>query len=196
MAVESAAKEGRENGRETRRRLLRAAAELVARDGVSAATVSAVAEMAGITRRAAYHHFASREALLESLRDSLNEQLMKSLRGVQEFGEPRELLVALAEQDDSVLRYHLFEMLNRGLGQSEIYANITAQLAKQQQRGAIKPEVDIEMFALISMSAAFFGATMAMTLARTKSERHAIAGRFSRELTRTIRTGSYAGDAT
>lgn len=189
MAV--AEKAGRENGRETRRRLLHAGSELVAHAGVSAVTISAVAEKAGITRRAAYHHFASREELLFELRKALNAQLLKSLRGVQDYGEPRELLVALAEQDDSALRFQVFELLNHGLGRSVLFKNISTQLAERQRAGLIKAEVDVEMFALISMSAAFLGAALAMTLAKTKKERHVIAERFSAELERTIRHGGY-----
>ncbi len=192
----AAVKKGRDNGRATRRRMLAAAADLIAQGGEPSVTISAVAERAGITRRAAYHHFVSREELLDALRGTLNEQLLKSLRGVQDFGEPRDLLVALAEEDSSALRFHVFEMLNHGLGKSQVFKDIRAALRKEQRGGDIKPNVDIDMFAVIATSAAFFAATMAMTLAKSQAERHVIAGRFSRELWRTFRPGSYTTTAT
>lgn len=184
-------RETRENGRETRRRMLRAAAQLIAENGDPAVTISAVSEMAGITRRAAYHHFASRDELLAAVREDLNEQLFKSLEGRQDYLEPRHLLVALAEEDETVLKFHIFEMLNRGLQDNIIYQKICTSLKQQQKQGLIKPEIDIEMFALISMSAAFFGAVNAMSLAKTKTERHRIAQRFLKELERSIRQGSH-----
>jgi len=181
----------RENGRETRRRMLRAASELMAESGVAAVTLSAAAERAGITRRAAYHHFAGREDLLFELRRSLNEKLLKSVQGDHEFGEPRDLLLAMAEQDDSALRFHVYEMLNHGLRRSALFKSVVSQLTATQKAGKIKPEVDIEMFAVVAVSAAFFGATVAMTLAKTPKERHTIAERFSKELRQTIQRGCY-----
>ncbi|MFV2172636.1 TetR/AcrR family transcriptional regulator [Actinomadura sp. LOL_016] len=59
--------------RRSRAALLRAAREIVERDGVAAATMAAVAERAGVSRRAVYLHFASRGDLVSELFGYVNE---------------------------------------------------------------------------------------------------------------------------
>ncbi|OLT11201.1 hypothetical protein BJF79_04785 [Actinomadura sp. CNU-125] len=53
--------------------MLKAARELIEQQGPAAATMAAVAERAGVSRRAVYLHFASRSDLLAALFDYLNE---------------------------------------------------------------------------------------------------------------------------
>ncbi|PRX05267.1 UNVERIFIED_ORG: TetR family transcriptional regulator [Actinomadura viridilutea] len=54
-------------GRRSRSALLRAARELIEERGVEAVTMAAVAERAGVTRRAVYLHFRSRGELINEL---------------------------------------------------------------------------------------------------------------------------------
>lgn len=53
--------------RRTREALLAATREILESDGFAGLTMTAVAERAGVTRRAAYLHFASRAALVDAL---------------------------------------------------------------------------------------------------------------------------------
>lgn len=59
--------------RRSRAALLRAARELVEEHGMGATTMAAVAERAGVSRRAVYLHFASRADLISELFDYVNE---------------------------------------------------------------------------------------------------------------------------
>jgi AcrR family transcriptional regulator len=59
--------------RRTADNLLKAARELIEEGGSEAATMAAVAERAGVSRRAIYLHFASRGELMGALVDYLNE---------------------------------------------------------------------------------------------------------------------------
>ena len=59
--------------RRTGSNLLRAARELIEAGGGEAATMAAVADRAGVSRRAVYLHFASRGELMGALVDYLNE---------------------------------------------------------------------------------------------------------------------------
>jgi AcrR family transcriptional regulator len=59
--------------RRTARNLLKAARELIESGGSEAATMAATAELAGVSRRAIYLHFASRGELMGALVDYLNE---------------------------------------------------------------------------------------------------------------------------
>lgn len=59
--------------RRSRAALLRAARELVEEQGVTATTMAAVAQRAGVSRRALYLHFTSRADLITELYDYINE---------------------------------------------------------------------------------------------------------------------------
>ncbi|GAA4105086.1 TetR/AcrR family transcriptional regulator [Actinomadura miaoliensis] len=59
--------------RRSRAALLRAARELIEERGVEAVTMAAVAERAGVTRRAVYLHFRSRGELITELFGHINE---------------------------------------------------------------------------------------------------------------------------
>lgn len=59
--------------RRSRLALLRAARELVEEHGMAATTMAAVAERAGVSRRAVYLHFASRADLISELFGYVNE---------------------------------------------------------------------------------------------------------------------------
>jgi AcrR family transcriptional regulator len=73
-----------ERSRRTARDLLDAARSLVEENGFEAATMAAVADRAGVTRRAVYLHFPSRAALIGALYDHVNDRagLGDSLAGV------------------------------------------------------------------------------------------------------------------
>jgi len=64
---------------ETRSRLLAAAAELFADQGVDAVSVDAVAEAAGRTSGAVYAHFGSKQGLLLALLDSWKDSVLAVL---------------------------------------------------------------------------------------------------------------------
>src|SRR4029450_11475500 len=70
--------------RRTGAALLRAARELIEQDGFAALTMAAVAERAGVSRRASYLHFATRRELLAARYRSLGEtdDLATSLQAV------------------------------------------------------------------------------------------------------------------
>ena len=65
---------------ETRARLLAAAAELFADQGVDAVSVDAVAEAAGRTSGAVYAHFGSKQGLLLALLDSWKDSVLTVLQ--------------------------------------------------------------------------------------------------------------------
>ena len=63
------ARKTKEEARETRAAIQKAALALFATRGISETTLSDVARTAGVTRGAIYWHFENKEALLRSLRD-------------------------------------------------------------------------------------------------------------------------------
>jgi len=96
---------GNARSRRTRTALLDATRELVEREGVSAATMGAVADRAGVTRRSVYLHFKSRSELIGALFDHVAEVegLQQSLDKVWAAPTAAD---ALARWGDHLARYH------------------------------------------------------------------------------------------
>lgn len=91
--------------RRTAAALLRAARELIEQDGFAALTMAAVAERAGVSRRAVYLHFATRTELLAALYHSLGEtdDLARSLQAVWDCPDA---VTALTEWAEHIARSH------------------------------------------------------------------------------------------
>jgi AcrR family transcriptional regulator len=91
--------------RRTRAALLTAAQAILEEEGFEALTMTAVADRAGVTRRAVYMHFASRAELVASVFDHVAgvEGLEESLRGVWEAADA---VSALDEWAAHIARYH------------------------------------------------------------------------------------------
>ena len=63
----------KEEAQKTREAVLNAAAQIIVRLGISAFTIDAVAQEAGITKGGVLHHFPSKEALLNGLIDQVTQ---------------------------------------------------------------------------------------------------------------------------
>jgi AcrR family transcriptional regulator len=96
---------GNARSRRTRIALLDATRQLVEREGVSSATMGAVAERAGVTRRSVYLHFNSRSDLIGALFDHVAEieGLQQSLDKVWAAPTAAD---ALAQWAAHLARYH------------------------------------------------------------------------------------------
>jgi AcrR family transcriptional regulator len=91
--------------RRTRAALLDATRELLERDGFEALTMAAVADHAGVTRRAVYLHFASRADLVAELFDHVSETegLAQSVQAVRDAPDA---VAALDEWARHLARFH------------------------------------------------------------------------------------------
>lgn len=92
-------------GRRTGAALLRAARELIEQEGFASVTMGAVAERAGVSRRAVYLHYASRTELLAALYRDLgrSEDLAASLQAVWDCPDA---VTALTEWAEHIARSH------------------------------------------------------------------------------------------
>lgn len=98
---------GRENGSERRAELLSIAGELFATRGFLATTVRDIADAAGILSGSLYHHFDSKEAMVdEILREFLDDQRQANAKVIEEASDPRTALTELIKQSYSALRKH------------------------------------------------------------------------------------------
>lgn len=94
------ARKTKEEARETRAAIQKAALALFATRGISETTLSDVARTAGVTRGAIYWHFENKEALLRSLRDETclpYEQIALAGENAQEEEERRHAAIRKTE---------------------------------------------------------------------------------------------------
>lgn len=67
------------DSRQTRDRITKAAASLFYDQGIRSASVDAIAEHAGVTKRTLYYHFASKDELVEAYLDSRDQPTLELL---------------------------------------------------------------------------------------------------------------------
>ncbi|WP_164860550.1 TetR/AcrR family transcriptional regulator [Rhodococcus sp. X156] len=91
-----------------RAELLQLAAELFAKQGLRATTVRDIADSAGILSGSLYHHFRSKEAMVEEILREFLDELFDSYRSIVAAGlDPRHTLEALvATSFDAIDRRH------------------------------------------------------------------------------------------
>lgn len=81
---------------ERREHLVRLAAELFAEKGFQATTVRNIADEAGILSGSLYHHFDSKESIVDEILASFFNEIMSAYRAViDESGDPRDAIAGL-----------------------------------------------------------------------------------------------------
>jgi Transcriptional regulator len=123
-----------ERKRETRQRILKAAALVYARDGIVAATTVDIAAEAGVAHGSVFAHFGSQEALLEATIVEFGDGVCARLHELVEGGADTE----------SVLRAHL-EAIRESEG---LYSRLVAE-------GPLLPRAGREALTLIQSSICF-----------------------------------------
>jgi AcrR family transcriptional regulator len=143
---------GRADARRNAQRILDVTAELLAAD--PAATLEQVATRAGVSRATVYHHFASRDALL----DALTEHSVQEVAAALGAARPDEDSAAAAMERmlraawQVIGRYRGLVIVNpQRLERSELRARlqpaltpVRAVLARGQRSGEFDPELPVE----------------------------------------------------
>jgi AcrR family transcriptional regulator len=143
---------GRADARRNAQRILNATAELIAADPAS--TLEQVAARAGVSRATVYHHFASRDALL----DALTEQSVGEVAAALEAAHPDEGSATAAMERmlratwQVIGRYRGLVIVNpQRLERAELRARlqpalapVRAVLARGQGSGEFDPELPVE----------------------------------------------------
>ncbi len=113
-----------DQGSERREQIIAIATRLIASRGYAATTVRDIADEAGILSGSLYHHFASKEAVLEEiLRTFMYDTLGHFERIAASGGSPREILDQLIE--------HAFRTIEERPDEVSIYQNETGFLMTQ-----------------------------------------------------------------
>ena len=148
-----------EHSSDRRDQILAIAAKLIASRGYSATTVRDIADEAGILSGSLYHHFSSKEAILEEILRSFLDGLMTRFEAIAaEGGGPREVLDRLIEYAfGTIERFHdavgLYQNESSFLGTqpgfefvaakgAEIEAIWLAQIEEGQRLGVFRQELD------------------------------------------------------
>jgi TetR/AcrR family acrAB operon transcriptional repressor len=124
-------------------RILDAAMEVFARYGYRRASMDQVAEAAGLTRQAVYHHFQSKEALfraaVEALHDGALEAAIAAGAAAEQAGQS--LADVLAAQVDAKTRY-VVECMEETAHMEELLSQ------RQLQAGDLNQRVHEQLIAL------------------------------------------------
>lgn len=189
----------------TREAILEVAGKLVAKDGLEALSVSQVAQLAGVNRGTAYHHFPTREELLSTTKSWVSEKLCREVFGeVDENGNrlsPRspsdvmESLANFAMENPEFCRVWLYDVLSASqpakdpfwsLYRSHIDSFVASDFAQ--------PGIDGEVHAVLMLVGVFLWPVWARTHSDSAAGRKKMAKRFSDEVMRLLLNGALRPD--
>ncbi|MFC0685746.1 TetR/AcrR family transcriptional regulator [Novosphingobium clariflavum] len=99
---------------ETHLALIETAVRLVSEKGLEALSLSEVARVAGVNRTTIYYHFASREALIEEVREWSAEQLGRAFASSQSAEERARYITRFVLENPDVVALWTEEFLSPG----------------------------------------------------------------------------------
>lgn len=126
-----------ERREEAERRLLEAAADLIATSGIGSITLAAVGERAGYSRGIVGHHFGSKASLMERLIEAVHREFFNACTAaVDPSASPQEQLISLIRTFASLLEdlppiHRAFLVLWANASTAEV--NIRDQMVKSDQ---------------------------------------------------------------
>jgi AcrR family transcriptional regulator len=168
----------RSDGRVTRDKLVDAGIELMAERGQAAVTLVDVAQRAGVSRGTAYHHFATREALLAEVKASIQQELLKLADGTHHFRNPFGLALRLAVEDESIIRTRIHRILEEGPLSDPRTVNLLNRMEEMAREGRLRDGIDPCSAALIAAALDFAG-VMALALGETVEGRRELTAKLS-----------------
>jgi AcrR family transcriptional regulator len=182
--------------RGTREAILKAAREVLARDGKEGLSVAQVAQRAGVNRGTAYQHFKTREELIEATAVWVSEKLYSATFGDPEVAPKQGIehvsvdglthhLATFAMENPELGRIWLFELLSsRRPASDAFWRQYETNLSLFAKTENAQPGIDTEVASVIMLAGCFLWPVWARSHARTAKEREQMAGRFAREVIR------------
>jgi AcrR family transcriptional regulator len=194
-AIPRKVRKARRDPEQTRAAILEVAGKLMAKDGQEGLSVSQVAQLAGVNRGTAYHHFPTRSELIEATKASVSDKLRRevfgdALPGSEEYvrRDPREViesLVNFAMEYPEFGRVWLYEVLSSSQPASDPFwnlykAHIDAFVASEFSQ----PGIDAEVHAVSLIVGVFLWPVWARTHTHSAAGRRKMALRFTDEMLR------------
>lgn len=178
----------------TREAILEVAGKLLAKDGPEGLSVSQVAQLAGVNRGTAYHHFPTREKLLAATQAWVSEMLCKEVFGglpgsgnskVKGPRETIEKLVSFAMESPEFGRVWLYEVLSSSQPASDPFWNMfKTQIDSFVDSDLAQPGIDAEVHAVTMLVGVFLWPVWARAHAHSATARRKMAQRFTDEVLR------------
>jgi AcrR family transcriptional regulator len=185
----------------TRREILQAALEILAKDGPESLSVAAVARRAGVNRGTAYQHFPTREDLAHATASWVSERIYKEFYGgLEELAGDSEVyppdlalerLSGFAMNNPELSRAWLFDVMStRGSVTDKFWKKYVAQLGEFVDAGYGRRDMDVEVFAFITLASALLWPIWVGAHARNPRARDKMQRRFFDEMMRLVLFGS------
>jgi AcrR family transcriptional regulator len=199
--AKSAARKQRRDPERTREAILEVAGRVLSKDGPEGLSVSRVAQLAGVNRGTAYHHFQTREELLNETTAWVSEKLCREVFGDLPQGEtqhdrldPRAVtnnLVNFAMENPEFGRIWLFKLLSSSRPASDPFWKLyKTHIDDFVASDLAQPDIDSEVHAVLMLVGVFLWPVWARSHAHSVSGRRKLAERFSTEVLRLNLHGS------
>lgn len=194
-AVSRKTRKSRRDPEQTRAAILEVAGKLLAKDGPEGLSVSQVAQLAGVNRGTAYHHFPTRSELIEATKAWVSDKLRREVFGDAMPGtegyerrDPREIiesLVNFAMEYPELGRVWLHEVLSSSQPASDPFWNIyKAHIDTFVDSEYSQPGIDAEVHAVSLLVGVFLWPVWARTHTNSAAGRRKMAQRFTDEMLR------------
>jgi len=180
----------RSNGILTRKNILREATRLMAEQGPQGVKIGSIVDRIGLTRRAFYHHFNSREALMDAVTDNMELQLEQVLKEFETDESPFLVFALTAAISPVLIQARLSDSFSRNAKGNQTLKDIHKRFEEYQSKGLLRKNVDIEMASLLAISC-WYGALMACSNVKGKKKRIEAAKRYAAEYESTFREGLF-----
>lgn len=185
----------------TRREILQAALEVLAKDGPESLSVAEVARRAGVNRGTAYQHFPTREELAHATASWVSERIYREFYGdFEEQAETKEVyppdlamerLSDFAMNNPELSRAWLFDvMTTQGTVTDKFWQKYVADLGDFVQAGYGREDMDVEVFAFITLASALLWPIWVGAHAKSTKARDKMQQRFVDEMMRLVLFGS------
>lgn len=180
----------------TRELILKSARELMSRDGAEGLSLAEVARHAGVNRGTAYHHFRTREQLVdaasdwvsETLHDAVLEDIILAAHRAAEAVDVEAVIGQLAEfamRNPELGRVWLHELLNsRHPANDKFFRTYRKMMEHFAESDEAQPGIDVEVHSIVMLAGTFLWPVWVRAQARTARERQEMTERFTREIVR------------
>ena len=185
----------------TRRDILQAALEVLAKDGPESLSVAEVARKAGVNRGTAYQHFPTREDLTHATASWVGERMYQAFYGdfeaVAEANDvyppdlAMERLSDFAMNNPELSRAWLFDVMSsQGSVTDKFWQRYVEELGEFVRSGYGRDDIDVEVFAFITLASSLLWPIWVGAHARSNKARDKMQQRFVDEMLRLVLFGS------
>jgi AcrR family transcriptional regulator len=182
----------------TREAILGVACKVLAKDGPEGLSVSEVAQLAGVNRGTAYHHFPTREELLAATTAWVSERLCREMFGESGGRDPQAVianLTSFAMEHPEFGRVWLYSVLSSNQPANDPFWNLFRSHVEEFSRLELaQPGIDCEVHAAQMLVGLFLWPIWARVDSLSAAGRREMAERYSNEVLRSSLFGTMRPD--